>query len=108
MPVPKVATPLEVLADKVLLPLSGRPGVPVDVSVEIGGRRQSLHLDAAQVQDVAIAMPPGLPFEKETHALVWHGSISCSDGFTPIFADPSSSDARYLGVRVKPILEPQP
>jgi hypothetical protein len=92
---------------RALLTLAAGP-VPVDVSVSIGGRRQSLHLDAAQAQDIAIAMPSGLPFEKETHALVWHASIWCSDGFTPIFFDPASSDARYLGVRVKPILEPQP
>jgi hypothetical protein len=76
-----------------------------DVSIAILGHEQRLHLEAEQTQEIAMTMPPGVPFEKETHALVWTASVSCSSGFTPIFFDPSSSDARYLGVRVKPMLE---
>jgi hypothetical protein len=53
-------------------------------------------------------MPPGMPFEKEVHALVWLASVSCDSGFTPIFYDPQSSDSRYLGVRVHPELELRP
>jgi hypothetical protein len=30
--------------------------------------------------------------------------VSSSAGFTPIFFDASSTDTRYLGVRVKPTL----
>jgi hypothetical protein len=34
---------------------------------------------------------------------VWTASISASSGFVPIFHG-ESTDARYLGVRVKPVL----
>lgn len=79
--------------------------VATDVSIRIFGREQRMHLQAGQTQELAMAMPDGVPFEKETHALVWWASVSSSSGFTPIFFDPSSSDARYLGVRVRPMLE---
>lgn len=79
--------------------------VATDVSIKIFGREQRLRLEAGQTQEVAMSMPPGVPFEKETHALVWWAAVSSSSGFTPIFFDPSSSDARYLGVRVTPMLE---
>jgi hypothetical protein len=36
---------------------------------------------------------------------VWLATIKSSSGFTPIFFDPKSTDSRYLGVRVKPVLE---
>jgi hypothetical protein len=39
---------------------------------------------------------------------VWTAAVSSSSGFTPIFYDPSGTDARYLGVRVKPMLEARP
>ncbi|MGH9410512.1 MAG: hypothetical protein ACRD1V_13775, partial [Vicinamibacterales bacterium] len=82
--------------------------VPDDVSIRIGGREQEFHLDAGQTQEIAIMMPAGVPYEKETHALVWTASVACRNGFTPIFFDPASTDVRYLGVRVKPMLEVQP
>ena len=82
--------------------------VPDDVRVEIAGRTQQFHLDAGQTQEITMAMPAGVPFEKETHALVWTASVTCSDGFTPIFYDAASADARYLGVRVQPMLVAQP
>ena len=51
-------------------------------------------------------MPPGLPYEKEvTGVQLWKISIVTKGGFTPIFFDAASSDARYLGVRVRPMLE---
>lgn len=82
--------------------------VPVDVSLDVAGREQDVHLEAGEMQQITLAMPPGLPFEKETTALVWMVSIRTRGGFTPIFFDPNASDARYLGVRVKPMLEPRP
>jgi hypothetical protein len=82
--------------------------VPVDVRLDFAGRRQDLHLDAGQAQQITIAMPPGLPFEKETTAQVRMLSIRTRGGFTPVFFDPNASDARYLGVRVKPMLEARP
>ncbi len=83
--------------------------VPADVKVAIGGRRQALHLDEGQTAQVSMTMPPGLPYEKEIQGgLLWHAAVSTSSGFTPIFHDPNASDVRYLGVRVKLMLEPRP
>jgi hypothetical protein len=82
--------------------------VPVDVSLDVAGRTQDVHLAAGEVQQIALAMPAGLPFEKETTALVWMVSIRTRGGFTPIFFDASAADARYLGVRIKPMLEARP
>jgi hypothetical protein len=79
-----------------------------DVTVAIGGRSRDVHLAPNQTTEVAIAMPPGTPFEKEVQALVWLASVSCDTGFTPIFYDAQSSDARFLGVRVHPVLELRP
>ena len=51
-------------------------------------------------------MPPGCLYEKEI-AGGCSGPRPCraAAGFTPIFYDPNAKDARYLGVRVKPMLE---
>jgi hypothetical protein len=53
-------------------------------------------------------MPPGLPYEKEVQAIAWLATVKSSSGFTPIFFDAKSTDSRYLGVRVKPVLEARP
>ena len=82
--------------------------VPTDVRITIGGRSQATHLEPGATQDVAFSMPPGLPYEKEVQALAWTASVSSSTGFTPIFFDANSTDSRYLGVRVRPMLEASP
>jgi hypothetical protein len=82
--------------------------VATDVRVTIGGRSQETHLAPGATQEVAFSMPPGLPYEKEVQALVWAASVSSSTGFTPIFFDAGSTDSRYLGVRVRPVLEASP
>lgn len=82
--------------------------VVADVTINLAGHKQAFHLDAGGSREIAMAMPPGLPYEKEVQALVWTASVSSSTGFTPIFYDPNSTDARYLGVRVKPVLEVRP
>jgi hypothetical protein len=82
--------------------------VATDARVTIRGRRQDVHLAAGESRDVVFTMPPGFPYEKEVQALVWTASVSCNNGFTPIFFDPASTDSRYLGVRVKPVLEASP
>lgn len=82
---------------------------PADVKVTIAGRSQSVHLDAGQTAQVSLAMPPGFPYEKETPGgQLWKASVTTRGGFTPIFYDPAAKDVRYLGVRVKPMLEPRP
>jgi hypothetical protein len=83
--------------------------LPADVTITIGGRSQSLHLEAEQSQQVAFTLPPGFPYEKEIQGgLLWKASVSSSSGFTPMFYDSNSQDVRYLGVRVKPMLEARP
>lgn len=83
--------------------------VPADVTIAIAGRSQSIQLDAGQTAQVSMAMPPGLRYEKENpNGLLWMASVTTTGGFTPIFYDSAATDARYLGVRVKPMLEPRP
>ena len=83
--------------------------VPADVTITIGGRSQALHLDAEQSQQVAMTIQPGFPYEKEIQGgLLWKASVSSSSGFTPIFYDSTATDVRFLGVRVKPMLEARP
>jgi hypothetical protein len=82
--------------------------VASDARVTIDSRRQDVHLAAGESRDLVFTMPPGIPYEKEVQALVWTASVSSSNGFTPIFFDPNSTDSRYLGVRVKPVLEVSP
>jgi hypothetical protein len=79
-----------------------------DVRITIGGRKQDVHLDAEQTRDIVFAMPPGVRYEKEVQALAWVATVRSTSGFTPIFFDPTSTDSRYLGVRVKPVLEARP
>lgn len=81
--------------------------VPADVTVAIDGRRQSVHLDPGQATSVALPMPAGVRYEKEVQGvLAWTASVTTSGGFTPVFY--GSSDARFLGVRVRPMLEARP
>jgi hypothetical protein len=83
--------------------------VAADVKITLAGRSQSVHLEPGQSTEVSMAMPPGLLYEKEIEGgRLWRASISCSSGFTPIFHDTKATDTRYLGVRVKPMLEARP
>lgn len=77
--------------------------VATDVAVSLGGRSEQVHLGAGESQQVTIALGPGFPYQRR---LVWVGAISSSTGFSPIFHDAASTDSRYLGVRVRPILVP--
>jgi len=83
--------------------------VPADVTITIFGRGQSVHLEAGQSEQITMDMPPGLIYEKEIQGgLLWKATISTSSGFTPIFYDANTTDVRFLGVRVKPMLEARP
>jgi len=79
-----------------------------DVRITIGGRKQDVHLNPEETRDIVFTMPPGTPYEKEVQALAWLATVKSSSGFTPIFFDPKSTDSRYLGVRVTPVLEARP
>ena len=79
--------------------------VDTDARVKIGSRVQDVHLEPGASREIVFAMPPGLPYEKEVQALAWTASVSSTGGFTPVFFDSASTDTRFLGVRVKPVLE---
>jgi hypothetical protein len=83
--------------------------VPVDVTIRLGGRRHDVHLEANGTQQIAVAMPDGVMFEKEVEGgRLWNVVVTTKGGFTPIFHDPNATDSRYLGARIKPILESRP
>jgi hypothetical protein len=97
----KVGVPLS----RALFTVAAGP-VPVDVTITIDGRSIEAHLEGGESTNAWIPMSDGLPYEKEVEgARLWKVRIVTKGGFTPIFFDPASSDVRYLGVRVKPMLE---
>jgi hypothetical protein len=83
--------------------------VPTSVEIDIGGRSQHLDLSPGQTTRVSLALARGLPYEKEVENVqLWKVTITTRGGFTPIFFDSHAQDARYLGIRVKPMLESRP
>ena len=69
-------------------------------SPPIGGRAQRVHLDAGETQQVTSRSRPGLSVREDGR--VGRIGLELARGFTPIFHDANATDARYLGVRVKP------
>ena len=83
--------------------------VATSLTIEIAGRSQHLDLAPGQTERVSLALKPGLPYEKEVENVqLWTLTITTRGGFTPIFFDANATDARYLGARVKPMLETRP
>ena len=80
--------------------LEGGP-IPTDVKVTIGGKTERVHLTPGETQHVSLALGAGFPYMGR---LVWTASVSSSAGFSPVFY--GGTDARYLGVRVRPSLVP--
>jgi hypothetical protein len=80
--------------------------LPVDVALDVAGRSARVHLAPNESQRLTLTMPEGVMYEKEREGVrLWNVRITTSSGFTPIFYDPQANDSRYLGVRVKPMLE---
>jgi hypothetical protein len=78
--------------------------VPTDVDITVAGRSQRVSLRAGEQQRVMFALPPGFPYQATWP--VWTASVSSSRGFVPIFYEADTTDTRYLGVRVDPVLVP--
>ena len=76
--------------------------VPTDVVATVGRRSQRVSLKAGEQQRVFFRLDPGFPYQGTWP--VWTASVSSSRGFVPIFYESGSSDVRYLGVRVDPML----
>ena len=68
----------------------------------VGRRTQQVSLKAGERQRVFFRLDPGFPYQATWP--VWTASVSSSRGFVPIFHEPGPTDARYLGVRVDPML----
>ncbi len=83
--------------------------VPVHVDLSLDGQRASVALVSGQSSVVQLALPPGFPFkDKEGHvSYVWHLAISTDAGWSPLERD-GLPDARFLGVRVKPLISSAP
>jgi hypothetical protein len=80
--------------------------VPVEVDIEMGGRTEHVRLKPEETGNVGILLPEGVMYEKEvTGVRLWNVRIVTRGAFTPIFFDPASSDVRFLGARIKPMLE---
>ncbi len=76
--------------------------VPTDVVVRVGRRSQAVSLRAGEEQRVFFRLDPGFLYQGTWP--VWTASVSSSRGFVPIFHESGTSDVRYLGVRVDPML----
>ncbi len=89
------------------LTLSAGPA-PASGTIRLAGRSYGYDLAAGASHTVTLALGQGFPYkmDREIPARVWVLAITCRGGFTPILVDPASSDTRYLGVRVKPIMIP--
>lgn len=79
--------------------------VPTTAAVRIGGRLA--RVDLAANASTAVQMDLGTPFPYRRYGAptyVWVASVSSTAGFVPALVDPASTDRRYLGVRVEPII----
>ncbi len=76
--------------------------VPTDVVATVGRRSQRVSLRAGEQQRVVFRLDPGFLYQGTWP--IWTASVSSSRGFVPIFHEADTSDVRYLGVRVDPML----
>jgi hypothetical protein len=76
------------------------------VRARLERRTQEVEIPAGDSRRIAFALGDGFPYMKTDDGLprfVWTASISSSDGFVPMFTE-GSTDTRFLGVRVRPML----
>jgi hypothetical protein len=78
--------------------------VATDVDVIVAGRSQHVSLRAGEQQRLVFTLPAGFLYQAIWP--VWTASVSSSRGFVPIFYEADTTDTRYLGVRVDPVLVP--
>lgn len=76
--------------------------VATEVRASLSGRTQVVALQPGESKQILFAMGDGFLYQGIWP--VWVAKVSSSTGFTPIFHDPSTTDTRYLGVRVTPTL----
>ncbi len=81
--------------------------LPSTVTARLGGRRQEIAVPAGDSRQITFAMDAGYPYLKTDDGLpryVWMASVSSRTGFVPLFYGGGSTDTRFLGVRVRPML----
>lgn len=81
--------------------------VAVHVDLALDGERASVSLAPQQTGVVQFTLPPGFRFkDKEGRvSYIWHLSITTDGGWSPLERD-GLPDARFLGVRVTPLIVP--
>lgn len=78
---------------------------PKEVSGAVSLGRQSHRYTLAPGASTTVTLETGSGFVYgKDRTLVWHLEISADDGFTPSEVEPGNQDARFLGVRVRPVL----
>ena len=77
--------------------------VPATVTLQADGQSVSKRLAPGEVAALEIPLSHGFAYQG-TRA--WSVTATVAGGFVPLFEDPASRDARYLGVLVKPELLP--
>ena len=77
------------------------------VTVDTGAERQTISLAPRETSRVRLAMPYGVPYKPWQYPTnyTYQIRIRSSAGFVPYFEVPGSTDARYLGVRVRLVPE---
>lgn len=85
--------------------LSAGP-VATTAGVRLGGREQVVTLRAGQSATVELPVGRGVPYKnmRETPAWNWVFDVWSTEGFVPAMVEPDSTDTRYLGVFVTPII----
>lgn len=90
--------------ERLRVTLSSGP-VPVEAEWRIAGRSTRLHLAEETSSTFEVDLGPGFPYRFYGQPLyVWVASVSASSGFVPALEDATSSDRRYLGIRVEPVI----
>jgi hypothetical protein len=81
--------------------------VPATSTVKLNGQATTLNLPARTSKDVVLRLGEGFKYklDRPVPARVWVLSISASDGFVPAQVEPGSTDTRFLGVKVKPVIK---
>jgi hypothetical protein len=74
--------------------------------VRLNRQETSVDLAPRQSTNVVLRLGEGFKYklDREIPARVWVLSIATSDGFVPAEVELGSTDTRFLGVRVKPVI----
>jgi hypothetical protein len=92
-------------ARRLTLTLNAGP-LPVKVKASLGGRNQEIVVPAEDTRQITFSLDRSFTYmDKDDNKprFVWSASISADSGFVPAL-NGGSTDIRFLGVRVRPLL----